>query len=133
MSTKASPLPNSIKIQPRLDLRSDILFKLSLFSIYLSSSPTVVASVLNQRFSPKPRVTTEDVIVTYLHLHDNEHPSWTRARDMNRSDKELLRALLRQEGLEKALLDVEIIQPLGPIGCLRTSYLRDSLDRHLDL
>lgn len=52
---------------------------------------------------------------------------------MNRSDKELLRALLRQEGLEKALSDVAIIQPVGPIGCLRTSYLHDSLDRHMDL
>jgi hypothetical protein len=133
MSTKASPLPKSIKTQPRLDLRYDVLFKLSLFSIYLSSSPTVVASVLNQRLSPKPRVTTEDVIVTYLYLHDNEHPSWVKARDMNRSEKELLRALLGEEGLEKALLEVRIIQPVGPIGCLRTTYLRESLDRHLDL
>lgn len=52
---------------------------------------------------------------------------------MNRADKDRLRALLRPEGLEKALLDVEIIQPVGPMGCLRTSYLREGLDRYLDL
>ena len=131
MSTMAGPLPNSINTVPRLDLHDEILFKLSLFSIYLSPNPTVVASLLNQRLCPKPRLTTEDVIVTYLYLHDTQHASWVRARDMNRLEKEHLRALLSQEGLEKKLLDVEVIQPVGPIGCLRTTHLRDSLDHYL--
>ena len=122
-------MPYSIKIQPRVDLDDEALFTLSLFSIYLSPSPTVVASVLNQRLKPRPRLTTEDVIATYLYLHDNEHPLWTRARDMNRSEKHLLRSFLNKEGLEKELLDVEIIQPVGPIGCLGTTYLRASLEQ----
>ncbi len=41
--------------------------------------------------------------------------------------------IAQTEGLEKALLDVGIIQPVGPMGCLRTNYLRDTLDRYLVL
>ena len=120
-----------IRTQPRLDLNGEALFKLSLFSIYLSPNTTVVASVLNQRLKPQPRLTTDDVIFTYLYLHDNEHPMWTRARDMNRLEKKLLKSMLAQEGVEKELLEVDTIRPVGPVGCLRTSSMRDMLDRYL--
>ena len=129
MSTPAVlPTHNSIRMRPRLDLSPDALFKLSLYSIYLSPSPTVVASVLNQRLTPVPRLTTNDVMVTYLYLHDSEHESWVRAKDRNKLEKELLRDILAQEGVEAELLDVELIRPVGPISCLDTPDLRKRLE-----
>lgn len=131
VSSMASLSTSKMQTQPRLDLNSEALFKLSVFSIYLSPSPTVVASVLNQRLSPQPRLTTDDVIVTYLYLHDNEHPAWIRARHMNRSERELLRSILCEEGVEKELREIEVIRSVGPIGCRRTSSLRDGLNHYL--
>lgn len=99
--------------RPRLDLASDILFRLSLYSIYLSPNPVVVASVLNQRLKPTPRLTSHDIIVTYVHLHDTENELWARARDMNQREKESLRAILEQEGVEEKFLSVEPSAQLG--------------------
>lgn len=122
------PTHNSIRMRPRLDLSLDELFKLCLYSIYLSPSPTVVASVLNQRLKPVPRLTTKDVMVTYLHLHDCEHESWMRARDMNKLEKELLCNILAREGVEAELLNVDLIQPVGPVGCLASLDLRERVE-----
>ena len=80
MSFSASSLRLSTDIAPRLDLSGGELLKLSIFRIYLSPNPTVVASVLNQRLAPTPRLTTEDILITCLHLHDVEHASWNRAK-----------------------------------------------------
>ena len=58
---------------------------------------------------------------TYLHLHDTEHTTWTRARDMNRKEKKLLEKTLRRFGADDRLLDVDMIMPVAPMARMRVS------------
>lgn len=51
---------------------------------------------------------------------------------MNRNEKKQLKDLLSEEGVEDRLLDVDIVRPGGPIGCLRTPDLRGQLERYLE-
>lgn len=104
---------------PRLDLSLNEIFQLSVYSIYVSPSATVVASLMNQKWTPKPRLTTKDVKTTYLYLHDTEHDAWVRAKNMNRMEKELLRTILRDCGVEEKLWNVDVVRPVGPTAGLR--------------
>lgn len=105
----------------RLDLTKDQLLYLCIFYIYLSPSAAIVAALLNKCFNLKRLLTAENVQNTYLHLHDTEHAIWRRAKDINREEKELLKCTLRSFGMERRLLDVDIIKPVAPMACLRVS------------
>ena len=104
---------------PRLDLSPNEFFQLSVYYIYVFTSETKVASLMNRKWAPKPRMTTKDVKTTYLHLHDTEHVEWIRAKNMNRNEKELLRTILRDCGVEEELWNADVIRPVGPIAGLR--------------
>ncbi len=56
-----------------------------------------------------------------MNLHDTEHAMWIRAKDMNRTEKELLRSMLGDYGVANQLLNVDIIKPVAPTACLRVS------------
>lgn len=96
-----------------------MLVQLSVYNIYVSSYPTVVASLMNQKWAPEPRLTAKDVKITYLHLHDTMHEAWVRAKDMNRMEKELLKTILKDCGVEEELWDVDVVKPVGPTAGLR--------------
>lgn len=115
----APPIKPLIKVVPRLDLSPSHLFQLSVYSIYVSSSPSAVASLLNAHLKLKPRLTTSDVKSTYLHLHDTEDEAWVRAKDMNRLERELLRTILRNCGVEEKFWNVDIVKPVKPTAGLR--------------
>lgn len=122
-STQNSIMSPSVKAivmrLPRLDLSRNELFQLSVYSIYVSCSANVVASLMNRKWTPTPRLTPKDVKTTYLHLHDIQHDAWVRAKDMNRIEKELLQTILRDCGVEEELWNVDIIRPAGPTAGLR--------------
>ena len=68
---------------------------------------------------PEPKLTEEDVKITYLHLHDTQHPAWVKAKDMNRAEKELLRTILEDCGVPKKLWDTDIVKPIRSMAQLR--------------
>ncbi|MCJ1464358.1 hypothetical protein MMC07_002971 [Pseudocyphellaria aurata] len=104
---------------PRRDLSPNELFQLSVYSIYVSSSAWTVASLMNRKWTPTPRLTVKDVQATYLHMHDVEHDAWIRAKNMNRMEKELLQTILRDCGVKEELWNVDMIRPVGPTAALR--------------
>lgn len=104
---------------PRLDLTQDQLFHLCIFYIYISVSAETVATLLNEYFRPRLILTDKNVRDTYLHLHDTENAVWIRAKDMNRTEKELLKSILRNYGVGNQLLEVDVIKPVAPMACLR--------------
>ena len=104
---------------PRLDLSPNELFQLSVYHIYVFTSATKVASLMNRKWAPKPRMTTRDVKATYMYLHDTEHAAWIRAKNMNRNEKELLRTILRDCGVQEELWTADVIRPVGPTAGLR--------------
>ena len=108
---------------PRLDLDQYQLLHLCIFYIYLSSSTETVAKLLNQHFKPQWNLTAKNVEDTYLHLHDTEDVIWTRAKDMNRDEKELLKNTLKKFGADNRLLNVNIIKPVAPMARMRVSRL----------
>lgn len=112
-------LKTTVMAMPRLDLSLNELFQISVYSIYVSPSPTVVASLMNQKWTPKPRLTTQDVRTTYLHLHDTEHDVWVRAKNMNRMEKQLLETILKDCGVEERLWNVDVVRPVGATAGLR--------------
>lgn len=116
---------SSTRTIPRLDLSKDELLHLSIFVIYLSPDLKIVTSVLNNFFKPRPRLALDQVEVTYLHLHDTQHPVWTRARDMNRTEKALLKGILSDHGVERELLGVDIITPVAMLACMRPCRVCD--------
>ena len=90
-------MAESMLYKPRIDLSDNILFRLSLYYIYVSPETWKVASLLNQLHKLRPGIATQEVKSTYLHLHDTEHDMWVRAKDMARSESSFLscRCLIR--------------------------------------
>lgn len=86
--------------------------------MYVSSSPTTVGDLVNQ-LNPVPKLTPKDVASTYLHLHDTEHATWVRVKDMNKAEKDLLRNILQNCGVHEKLWRVDVIQPMRGLAGLR--------------
>lgn len=115
----AQPEKPIVMPKPRLNLSHFELFLLSVYSIYVSPSATVVASLMNRKWEIKPRLTAKDVTNTYQHLHDTEHDAWVRAKDMNREEKDLLRTMLIECGVKEILWNVDVVRPVGPTAGVR--------------
>ena len=106
--------------KPRTDLSDNILFRLSLYYIYVSPETWQVASLLNQLHKLRPKIATQEVQSTYLHLHDTEHRMWVRAKDMAREEPEELKQILRDEiGLGPERWDVRVVKPVMAMAQLR--------------
>ncbi|CAF9938741.1 hypothetical protein IMSHALPRED_001072 [Imshaugia aleurites] len=106
--------------KPRKDLSDKILFRLSLYYIYVSPETWKVASLLNQLHNLKPGIATQEVRATYLHLHDTEHEMWVRAKDTARNEPEELKRILRDEiGLEPERWNVRVVKPVMAMAALR--------------
>ncbi|KAL8924649.1 MAG: hypothetical protein Q9208_003964 [Pyrenodesmia sp. 3 TL-2023] len=103
----------------RHDLSPYQLFYLSFLRIYVTKSDKTMAAHFNRTFQPQQRLTAKDCDATYLHLHDSEHHSWVRARKMNTDEPHMLRAMMQFLGLARKRWDMEVIQPVGPMGCYR--------------
>lgn len=115
----AQPDKPIVMQKPRLDLSHSELFLLSVYCIYVSPSAISVASLMNRKCEIKTRLTKKDVTTTYQHLHDTEHDAWVRAKDMNRVEKDLLRTIMRDCGVEEILWNVDVIRPVGATAGLR--------------
>lgn len=106
----------------RRDLTSHQLFYLSFLRIYVSSSFRTVASRFNRYFSGiHPRLKPKECETIYLNLHDSEDQNWVRARDMNREEPVLLKVMMDVLGVPRDRWAVELVQPVGPMGCRRVS------------
>lgn len=105
----------------RHDLSPHQLFYLSFLRVYVSTSYRTVATHFNRNFEALPALEPVDCSATYLHLHDSEHESWMRARNMNREEPELLKVMLQFLGVAKKRWDAELILPVGPMGCCRVA------------
>ncbi|KAL9135522.1 MAG: hypothetical protein Q9175_003292 [Cornicularia normoerica] len=113
-------MADSLLYKPRTDLSSNNLFRLSLYYIYVSPETWQVASLLNQIHKVEPRIATQEVQSTYLHLHDTEHPMWVRAKDMARTEPDELKRILRDEiGCGRERWDVHVVQPVMATAGLR--------------
>ena len=126
LPTMSPTLRSTAPTIPRLDLSQDQLLHLCIFYIYLSPSTEIVARLLNRRFKPKWKLTAKNVEETYLHLHDTQHAIWTRAKDMNREEKVLLKNTLTKFGVDNRLLNVNIIKAVAPMARMRV--IRQSAD-----
>lgn len=109
----------------RPDLSLDQLLHLSIYKIYVSTSSKSVSMFLNRKFDIKPRLTTKDVEATYINLHDTENEIWVRAKNMNRVEQPLLRYILADCGVRKAVWGGDLLKTAGPIACLRLSPTQD--------
>ena len=106
--------------KPRLDLPGDILFRLSLYYIYVTPETWKVASLLNQLHKLSSPIATQEVKATYLYLHDEEKPIWVRAKDMARKESDELKRILRDEiGSPPAMWDVPVVKPVMAMAQLR--------------
>lgn len=103
----------------RHDLTPHQLFYLSFLRIYVTASPRTVAFHFNRTFDPQQPLMARDSVATYINLHNSEHESWIRARDMNREEPELLKIMIQFLGLPRKRWDLDLIQPVGPMACLR--------------
>ena len=113
-------MAESLVYKPRKDLSSNILFRLSLYYIYVSPKTWQVASLLNQLHKIEPGIATEEVKSTYLHLHDTEHEVWVRAKDMARKEPDELKRILRDEiGMEPDRWDIRVVKPVMAMARLR--------------
>ncbi|KAL8989425.1 MAG: hypothetical protein Q9177_001684 [Variospora cf. flavescens] len=119
-TTIARQLPSKGTI--RHDLTPHQLFYLSFLRVYVSNSYRTIATHFNRNFEAHPAaLTPKDCSATYLGLHDSEHESWIRARNMNREEPELLKVMMQFLGVAKRRWDVELISPVGPMGCCRVA------------
>lgn len=106
--------------KPRMDLSHNILFRLSLYYIYVSPETWKVASLLNQLHKLNPGIATQEVKSTYLHLQDTEHPVWVRAKDMARKEPDELKRIMRDEiGMGRERWDVRVVNPVMAMAGLR--------------
>lgn len=106
--------------KPRMDLSNNLLFRLSLYYIFVSPETWQVASLLNQLHKIAPGIATQEVKSTYLGLHDTEHPMWVRAKDMARQEPDELKRIMRDEiGLGGERWDVRVVNPVMPMAMLR--------------
>lgn len=104
----------------RHDLTCHQLFYLSFLRVYVSPSYRTIASRFNRCFiEVQPPLKSKECEATYLNLHDSEHESWIRVRDMNREEPELLKIMMEVLGLARDRWDVGLILPVGPMGCYR--------------
>ena len=105
---------------PRHDLTDHQLFRLALYFIYVSPKVAEVTSFFNQIQQPCPKISITQVKSTYRWLHDQEHPMWKRARDMNRNEAAHLKVILTCEvGLESEKSDTKFRRPAMPMAHLR--------------
>lgn len=113
-------MAESLVYKPRMDLSNKMLFRLSLYHIYVCPEAWKVASLLNELHKLKPEIATQEVTSTYLHLHDSEHPMWAKAKDMARTESDELKRILRDEiGCERKKWDVRVVQPVIVMARLR--------------
>ena len=114
-------MPEPLVYKRRKDLSSNILFRLSLYYIYVSPETWRVASLLNQLHDiESPGIATQEVRATYEYLHDTEHPMWVRAKDMARKEPDELKRILRYEiGMERERWDVRVVKPVMEMARLR--------------
>lgn len=103
-----------------MDLSDNILFRLGLYYIYVSPKTWQVASLLNQLHKLPQKIATQEVKSTYLHLHDTEHPTWVRAKDMARKEPDELKRILRYDvGMGPESWDVSVVKPVMAMARLR--------------
>lgn len=113
-------MAESLVYKPCMDLSPNTLFRLSLYYIYVSPKTWKVASLLNQLHRLPQGIATQEVKSTYLHLHDTEHPTWVRAKDMARKEPDELKRILRYDiGMDRAGWDVRVVQPVMAMAQLR--------------
>ena len=113
-------MAESLVYKPRKDLSNDVLFRLSLYYIYVSPKTWHVASLLNQLHNIQPGIATQEVKSTYYYLHDTENPNWVRAKDMARNEPDELKRILRYEiGMERERWDVRVVKPVMEMARLR--------------
>ena len=116
-------MAESLVYKPRMDLPNNILFRLSLYYIYVTPETWKVASLLNQLHKLdkcRKGIATQEVKATYLHLHDEENPMWVRAKDMARKEPDELKRILRDEvGSPPAMWDVAVVKPVMAMAQLR--------------
>ena len=113
-------MADTLVYKRRKDLSGNVLFRLSLYFIYVSPETWKVASLLNDLDKVKPRIATQEAESTYLYLHDTEHTMWVRAKDMARKEPDELKRILREEiGLERERWDVNVVMPVTPMALLR--------------
>ncbi|KAL8696412.1 MAG: hypothetical protein Q9201_007671 [Fulgogasparrea decipioides] len=105
----APPLPNNSTCN---GLSPHQLFYLSFLRIYVSTH-------FNRNFEFHHRLTTKDCGAIYLELHDSEDDNWIRARDLNRKEPGLLKAMMESLGLARKRWDRELILPVGPVALYR--------------
>lgn len=103
----------------RLDLSAEQLLYLSVCKIYVSTSNQSIRLLLNRKFCIDPKLSRNDVSVTYMHLHDTEHMMWVRAKNMNEAEKEHLASIMKDCGVKKNRWDTNYIRPVGQTAHLR--------------